>query len=300
MEKKFGIKVISNSCGILPHTLRVWEQRYQIFTPDRDSHGQRLYSEQDLNKAQLLAKLIQHGHSIGALANLGLEALQDLNTTLDRQEITNEKVSIQHLLNLLSHYAIDDVLKEIQHLRLSMGAKEFIFEVVLPTMSEIGKLVALGNYSVTQEHIISTIIRDQLGQIYLPNLGSKNREMVLATPEGNLHELSIIMADIICRANRMPTRFLGAAHPAECLGEAINALKSPFLVLGVVSSDHWNYQQNIVKYLSKLDRYLKHDITVLLGGGQSCKELDQQNFVHIHYKVIGTFLEFDQFLRAMP
>ena len=64
MKKSLGINVISNVCGVMPHTIRTWEKRYKIFSPDRSEGGQRLYSEDDLVKAKrsmlgpTLAKLI--------------------------------------------------------------------------------------------------------------------------------------------------------------------------------------------------------------------------------------------------
>ena len=204
------------------------------------------------------------------------------------------RVNIKKLLGHLSEYKIDSVVDELQHLRLSTGAKDFIFKIVLPTMREIGNLVAKGKYSVTQEHIISTIVRDQLAQIYLPNLGDKMKEVALATPEGNLHELSILIADILCRANRVPTRYLGAAHPADCLSEALNAMKTHTLVLGAVSSDKWNYELNILPFLKKLDRSLKIKIKVILGGGDELEFPSYTNITDI--KVVPSFEVFDEYL----
>ncbi len=299
MEKKFGIKVISNSCGILPHTLRVWEQRYQVFTPERSESGQRLYSRDDLKKAKLLSRLIEQGYSISSVANYALKELEFLASEImasqtDYMQGEKNRVNIHSLIGLLADFKIEMVANEIQHLRMSVGAKDFIFNIILPVMREIGLLVAKGKYSVTQEHIISTIVRDQLSQIYLPNLGPKYNEMILATPEGNLHELSILIADIICRSNRISTRYLGAAHPAECLGEAINALNSPYLVLGVISSDQWNYVKKMIPYLNSLDLILNKEISVILGGGFDLNFPKYKNIKQI--RIMKDLLEFDHFL----
>ena len=107
------------------------------------------------------------------------------------------------------------------------------------------------------------------------------------------NELAIIIADIICRSNRVTTHYLGASHPAECLSEAINALKCPYLVLGVVTSDQWDYLENIIGYLEKIDKDLKRKITVILGGAS---EIDFPEFKNIlEIKIIPTLQEFDQF-----
>ena len=298
MSKKFGIKVISNACGIVPHTIRTWENRYQVFTPERDQNGQRLYDEKDLKKAKLIAMLLDSGHTISKVARLPIEELESLLNINPKNanEPFNEddyqtKVSLKKLFKDLSIYQIDGVADEIEHLRMRLGAKGFVFGVVLPVMQEIGKLQATGTYSVTQEHIVSTIVRNQLGQISLPNIGPSKDRIVLATPDGNLHELSIIIADILCRANRMSTSYLGASHPPQCLAEAINALKANTLVMGAVSSDNWNYGKSIITYLKQMDSFLNRKLNVVLGGGFP---LDFPEFENIQsVNVIENFEEFD-------
>jgi methanogenic corrinoid protein MtbC1 len=186
------------------------------------------------------------------------------------------------------------IISEMQYLRSSIGAREYIFNIVLPVMQEIGMLVAKGKYSITQEHIISTIIRDQLSKISLPNVDQSFGRMTIATPEGNLHELSIIIADILCRAKRISTCYLGAAHPANSLAEALNALKSETLIMGVVSSDQWNYEKKIIPYLKELDKGLNTKIKVILGGGW---EINFPQFKNIRSVIIMNSLEdFDKMI----
>ena len=298
MKKEFGINVISNACGVKPHTIRTWEKRYQVFTPERSEGGQRLYSENDLTKAKLIVALIEQGHTISGLARHSLQELRSLLVVKNGEVSESDRMFTsletkkleQHLVN----FNIDQVASGMQYLRLSLGVKEFIFKIVLPVIHEIEKLALKGIYSVTQEHIISTIVRDQLGQINLANEGPNHDRFALATPEGNLHELPIMIAEIICNANRFSTNFLGASHPAECLSEAVNALKCKTIVMGVISSAQWNYEKNIVPYLESMDKYLKNNVKVLLGGG---REVDFPEFKNIeNVKVIKSFEDFDKLL----
>jgi len=297
VSKKIGIKAISMSCGVLPHTLRIWEHRYKVFNPERAEGGARLYTPEDLKKAKLLSTLISYGHSISNLAKCSLSELEQMTKVSsggDKNSKLEFSVSTHKLIQSLSLYKLDQVVIELDHLRLTYGAKEFIFEIILPTMREIGLLVSKGKYSITQEHIISTLIREQISQIHLPNQGSKNFEMILATPEENWHELSIMLAQILCRINRISTCYLGAAHPAQCLAEAMNALDGKILVLGVVNSDQWNYEEKIFPYLKNLDKFLNHKIKIILGGGKYLKFHSFKNINEI--KFIKTLDDFDSYL----
>jgi DNA-binding transcriptional MerR regulator len=298
MKKEFGINVISTACGVMPHTIRTWEKRYQVFTPERSEGGQRLYSEVDLTKAKLIVALIEQGHTISSLARHSLQDLRSLLVVKNGENSESDKmltsVEIKKLLHHLANFNIDLVASGLQHLRVSIGVKDFIFKIVLPVMHEIERLALKGIYSVTQEHIISTIVRDQLGQINLANEGPNHDRFALATPEGNLHELPILIAEIICNANRVSTNYLGASHPAECLSEAVNALKCKTIVMGVISSAQWNYEKNIIQYLELIDKYLKNKVIVILGGGS---EVDFPEFMNIeNVKVIKSFEDFDKLL----
>lgn len=301
MKKEFSINVISTACGVMPHTIRMWEKRYQIFTPKRSEGGQRLYSEVDLDKAKIIVSLKEQGHTISNLARHSLQDLRSLLEVNNRADSESEKmftsIETKKLLKHLENFDIDLVVSGMQHLRLSMGVKEFIFKIVLPVMHEIEKLSLKGTYSITQEHIISTIVRDQLNQINLANEGPNTKRFALATPDGNLHELPIMIAEIICHANRVSTNYLGASHPAECLGEAVNAIKCKTIVMGVISSAQWNYEKNIVKYLESIDKCLRNKVEIILGGGY---KIDLPNFKNIeNVKFVSSFEDFDKMLKEI-
>jgi DNA-binding transcriptional MerR regulator len=298
MKKEFGINVISTACGVLSHTIRTWEKRYQVFTPERSEGGQRIYSEVDLDKAKLIVALIEKGHTISSLAKHSLQDLRSLlvvNKSEDSESYkTFNSFEIKKLLKHLKNYDLDLVASGIQHLRLSTGVKEFIFKIVLPVMHEVEKLALKGIYSVTQEHIISTIVRDQLHQINLANGGPNSVRFALATPEGNLHELPILIAEIICHANRVSTNYFGASHPAECLSEAVNAIKCKTIVMGAISSAQWNYEKNIVQYLGKVDKHLRDKVEIILGGGF---KVDLPEFKNIeNVKFLSSFEDLDKML----
>ena len=63
-------------------TLRIWEQRYQAIKPQTSSTGQRMYTKDDVERAQLLRQLTLHGQAIGVIAELTFAQLQDVANNL--------------------------------------------------------------------------------------------------------------------------------------------------------------------------------------------------------------------------
>jgi DNA-binding transcriptional MerR regulator len=60
---------------IKAHTIRIWEQRYNLFNPGRTDGNIRYYS---LNEVRLLidiALLLQYGHKISRLAKMDAAAI---------------------------------------------------------------------------------------------------------------------------------------------------------------------------------------------------------------------------------
>ena len=298
MNNTYNISFISNACGVKPHTIRTWEKRYNTFSPDRTDGGQRIYSEDDLTKGRLIVSLLEQGYSISRLAGKSLQDLQALIFDEKIESLQSNKmltsVGIKKLLTHLSNFDLSQISSEMVRLRLSIGAKEFIFKVLIPIIQAVGRMYLDGKYSVTQEHIISTIIRYQLSQINLPDSENSTNSIILATPEGNLHELPILIADILCQLNRISTYYLGASHPAVCLSEAVNELKSKTIVLGVVSSDKWDYEKNIISFLKLMDKNLTLKLKVILGGGWRLNFPEFNNIEDI--LLVNGFEDFDYVL----
>ncbi len=72
----FEISAVSRLTGISSHVLRVWERRYQVVEPDRSDSGRRRYSQSDIQRLVLLKTLVDNGHSIGTVAGLPTEQLE--------------------------------------------------------------------------------------------------------------------------------------------------------------------------------------------------------------------------------
>ena len=77
-EQRFSMKYVSRKTGLTPHTIRVWERRYNAVAPERSETNRRLYSESDVERLLLLRRATLLGHSIGRIAALTTDDLREL------------------------------------------------------------------------------------------------------------------------------------------------------------------------------------------------------------------------------
>lgn len=74
---EFEIGAVSKITGISQHRLRIWERRYNVVNPRRSSSNRRYYSGLDVRKLLLIKSLLDAGNSIGSIANLSIEKLEE-------------------------------------------------------------------------------------------------------------------------------------------------------------------------------------------------------------------------------
>jgi DNA-binding transcriptional MerR regulator len=90
----YRIGAVSKLSGVPVSTLRVWEQRYEAFKPDKSKGQHRLYTPSDLERAGLLKRLNQMGHSISHVARLDHPQLQALVQQANMANVGNMPLTL--------------------------------------------------------------------------------------------------------------------------------------------------------------------------------------------------------------
>lgn len=114
----YRIGTASRLSGIPVDTIRIWERRYSVVNPMRSRGSDRLYSNTDIKRLALLKKLTERGYSIGDIARLDNDKLeQQLHE--DQRAIIDLQKSRRH--NGLIRVA---VLGDVLPLRIKAVKKE--------------------------------------------------------------------------------------------------------------------------------------------------------------------------------
>ena len=75
IAQQFSIKDLEHFTGIKSHTIRAWEQRYELLEPKRTSTNIRYYSGEDLKKLLNVGYVIEQGGKTVSYTHLTLPTI---------------------------------------------------------------------------------------------------------------------------------------------------------------------------------------------------------------------------------
>ena len=208
---QFTIKDIENLCGIKAHTLRIWEQRYNLLTPKRKASKHRLYDNEDLKKLLRISILYHRGLKISKIAQLSEAAIIH-----DIQGTTPGKEEYHYHIARLIEKAIDldkeGFVARLNEVIMLIGFESCIVQVCYPLLQKIGLLWMTDGIIPAQEHFCSYIVEHKIiaETDKLPPPPKEAPEIVLFSPHGEYHELPLYFINYLLRKYGWTTLFLGS------------------------------------------------------------------------------------------
>ena len=76
VDSAFTIGAVSRLAGISIDTIRAWERRYGVVSPQRTDRNKRRYSHAEIMRLSLLKQLVERGHAVSTVADLPDEELR--------------------------------------------------------------------------------------------------------------------------------------------------------------------------------------------------------------------------------
>ena len=87
----YSIRDLEKLSGIKAHTIRIWEQRYNIIEPKRTATNIRFYTDEDLQYLLNVAFLNRNGIRISKISKMSKVDISDMVSSIsqDSEESTN-------------------------------------------------------------------------------------------------------------------------------------------------------------------------------------------------------------------
>lgn len=302
-----NLSAVVRLTGINENTLRAWERRYEAVVPTRESNGRRSYSSKDVERIKLLWSLVHEGHAIGQIANLSSAKLKEmLAESLAPQnlegQVPDDKVQkvLDEMIRGLEKFQLETLHQALQRARIELSIKDIVVQLIRPLMMRVGEMTYENKLSITQEHLLSSLLRDYLGNIHQSlspydfTVRSNAKAVVLTTREGDLHEFNILMAAILSNLYQFRTYYLGPNMPLEDLVECCQRFKADFLILGLTPLPADREIIAPKTFLTKLDKRLPRRVSFCCGGADE-ELLSSLSHERNIFNIQG-LMELDQFL----
>lgn len=265
MAASYSIRAVAEKTGLTTHTIRAWERRYGLLTPERSDANRRMYGEQDVERLQLLVRAIDAGHSIGMIAPLPNEELARLGRN-EPSPVTG--YPNEDFLGLCERAMLEldsDLFRAtLRRATAVLGIERFLLEVVVPLLSRVDRGWDNGGVSISHEHFASAYLRTELEQIRFsiaPPPGAPR--MLVTTPSGHVHELGALLVAITAARHGWRVTFLGPNLPAAEISASSKQISASVVALSLVYPEG---DLRTIGELKRLREQLGPDVPILIGG----------------------------------
>lgn len=240
IEHGFPIAIAARRAGLSQHVIRAWEKRYGAVRPERSDTRRRLYTDEEIERLQLLRRATQSGHSIGNIATLSTESLQKLaaQSIADEEPGTQLDSAASILVAALDAVRVLDcsaLVRVLQDGIVSLGRGLLTLGVIIPLVRQIGEEWESGAMRVAHEHCATAVIRTLLGAFVHSHSATANAPIVVVTtPPGQLHELGALIVAATAKDRGWRVVYLGPGLPPEEIAVVFNQWKADALALSIV------------------------------------------------------------------
>lgn len=216
---RYSIKELEKLSGIKAHTIRIWEQRYNLIKPHRTSTNIRFYDDEQLKHLLNISLLIKNGHKISSISELNKSQISNkilsiyTSNSIEHEQDDKVNALITAMIDLN-----EDVFDKIFSTSvIKLGFEETIVKLIYPFLEKVGIMWGINQINPAQEHFISCLIRQKIISATdgIINHSQRKKKYLLFLQEGEHHELGLLIANYILRNNGYKVYYLGQNVPSE-------------------------------------------------------------------------------------
>lgn len=246
----YNMKVVLEETGVKPDTLRAWERRYGLPTPERSKGGHRLYSRHDIEMVKWLTARQEEGLSISRAIALWRSIEEGGEDPLfvepyhrGREQAVREPVHGAALNELQRKWQaacldFDENLAEriLTQAFAQYPADVVCLEIFQKSLAQVGELWYGGEISVQQEHFTSSLVDRRLKSLIdATQVPVPKGVVIVACPPEEEHAFSSLFVTLRLRQAGWDVIYLGVNVPIDHLRETVEEVKPELLVSPAMS-----------------------------------------------------------------
>jgi DNA-binding transcriptional MerR regulator len=237
--------------GIKAATLRKWESRYSFLKPERTDTNIRYFSDEQLKKLLNISILTRHGYRISKIDKMSLKEMYQTVTgvLIDTNEGEDEiNALILHMLDM-NEAEFKNVLTKYV---IKRGLFNTVVKLVYPFLKQVGILWGTDKVMPAQEHFISNLIKQKIFSAIeqLPLPAKSTSSIVLFLPEGENHEIGLLLTNYIAKELGWKTYYLGQNVPTRNLKQVVE-IANPTLFFTMFITTNVDNVENMLNEICK-------------------------------------------------
>ena len=258
----------------------MWEQRYDILTPQRTETNIRYYQDEDLKQLLNIALLNKNGIRISKIAKMSEEQIVQKVAALS--EVNSEYSSQLDALTIsmieMDEFKFDRIISaNIQE----VGFERTMLEVIYPFLDKLSVLWLTGSITPVQENFISYLIRQKI-IVAIDNepIAPKDQgpKFMIYLPEGERQELSLLFMLYMLKSRNLATVYLGQEISVNDLEDAY-AVHQPEYIFTMITENF--ARESVKQYLDRLCKRFPMANLLVSGYQVAAQQISSYNNIHV-------------------
>jgi len=259
----YSIKDLEVLSGVKAHTIRIWEKRYKLLSPNRTDTNIRLYNDTDLRRILNVSLLVGNGFKISKVARFDDVKIKESVMEINKRNTTESDYVDRLILHMLNFDNIG-FFKFTDEIIAKNGLEDAFLKVFFALFERIGMYWQVGSIFPAQEHYVTSILRQKL-IAETDKLGVENRNnatMLFFLPEGELHEMSLLFYSYLAQKYGYNVIYLGQFVPFEDLSKVQAHIKIDYVFTAFINAIS---KEDLENYLVKLKDAFQHQKIFITG-----------------------------------
>lgn len=278
----FPIRILAEKTHVGTSTLRAWERRYGLLTPERTPKGHRLYSHRDVQRVLKILNLLKDGHSLPEISELlSVEDIGSANKIAESDNTAkHSETSLTSIWTNFVHKTLDAVedfsserIDAIYNEASSLYPIDMVTEQLIePVLDILGQQWRSDPQTgIAREHFYSSWLKNRLGaRFHHAYAQARGARIICACAPGCYHEIGLMLFALTALARGYRVLYFGSDLPLEQLHYIAQRSAAKAVVLSVQNTTTANLDQDLPVLLGTLK------VPVFVGGNYA--QLDTEAF----------------------
>jgi len=285
--RKFSIKDLERFSHFKAHSIRMWERRYRILTPQRNIANIRHYTLQDVERMLDMSILLAHGYKISRVAGMSREEITSRLSSMISGESAVRMVINRLIVQMYAAEieAFEDLLdNSIQR----WGIDKVIKEVVIPFLEKV-QILSYKDTSVEAHFVVTAVRKKLIAGIEATQQRFKAfKTILLFLPDGEHYDLMLLYMTYIIKGFGFNVLYLGTNISRANLEYVLHTKKADYLFAYLTSTRNFDLDG----YLGMLkETFPKLPFFIATGSDKDLLLAEQLNTQTFAYKDLETVLQ---------